>query len=108
MTFLKKFDVPITFSNLASANSFLELLPLTMDYIALLTITMDMNDVIAEEAVDEAISTVFTRMVNFKLSCKRREVEQSCQIKWKWKPEGLLTILLSQQLMTSMAEFVQP
>jgi len=108
MVCLKKFDVPLTFANLASANKFLELLPPTMEYIAMLTITMDMNDVIAEEAVEDAISTVFTRMVNFKLSCKRREVEQNCQIKWKWKPEGLLTILLSQQLMSSMAEFVQP
>jgi len=36
------------------------------------------------------------------------EFEQNCQMKWQWKPEGLLTILLSQQLMTSMAEFVQP
>jgi len=108
MACLKKFDVPVNFANLAAANKFLELLPSTMEYIAMLTITMDMNDVISEEAVEDAISTVFTRMVNFKLSCKRREVEQNCQIKWKWKPEGLLTILLSQQLMTSMAEFVQP
>ena len=36
---------------------FLELLPSTMEYIAMLTITMDMNDVISEEAVEDAIST---------------------------------------------------
>ena len=108
MKWLQKFDVPVSFATLPAANKFLELLPITMDYIAMLTITIDMNDVISEEAVEDAISTVFTRMVNFKLSCKRREVEQNCQIKWKWKPEGLLTILLNQQLMTSMAEFVQP
>ena len=36
---------------------FLELLPPNMEYIAMLTIIMDMNDVIAEEAVEDAIST---------------------------------------------------
>ncbi len=79
-----------------------------MEYIAMLTITVDMNDTIANEAVEAAITSVFTKMVNFKLSCKHREVEKNCQIKWKWKPEGLLTILLNHQTMASMAEFVQP
>ena len=105
---LKSFDVPITFNSLNTVNRFLELLPENIDYIATLNIVMNMNDLVENEAVEDAISAVFTRMVNFKLSCKRREVEQHCQIKWKWKPEGLLTILLNQQMMSSMAEFVQP
>ena len=108
MTDLKTFDVPITFHSLGTVNRFLELLPEDMDYIATLNIVMNMNDLVENEAVEDAISAVFTRMVNFKLSCKRREVDKNCTIKWKWKPEGLLTILLNQQMMSSMAEFVQP
>ena len=47
-------------------------------------------------------------MVDFKLSCKKREVELQCQIKWAWKHEGILNILLQQSVMASVTEFIHP
>jgi hypothetical protein len=47
-------------------------------------------------------------MVEFKLVCKRRSSEQKAVIRWTWKREGILTILLQQQIMASITELIDP
>ena len=58
--------------------------------------------------IGDAIASVLREMVDFKLSCKKREVELQCQIKWAWKHEGILNILLQQSVMASVTEFIHP
>ena len=58
--------------------------------------------------LENAIASVLREMVDFKLSCKKREVELQCQIKWAWKHEGILNILLQQSVMASVTEFIHP
>ena len=50
----------------------------------------------------------FTLLGFGSLSCKKREVELQCQIKWAWKHEGILNILLQQSVMASVTEFIHP
>ena len=105
---LKRFDVPITLQSIEAASKLLSLLPSTMEYIGMLTIMVSIADSTAGVPIGDAISTVLREMVDFKLSCKKREVELQCQIKWAWKHEGILNILLQQSVMASVTEFIHP
>ena len=52
------------------------------------------------------------QMVEFKLSCKKRELERSrfegCKIEWSWEREGILTILLQQNILQNVSELLEP
>ena len=54
------------------------------------------------------VAAVLRQMVEFKLLCKRRSSEHKCAVRWSWKREGILTILLQQQIMASITELIDP
>jgi hypothetical protein len=108
MHFLNKFDIAMTLSSIDAANRLLELLPKTVQSIGILTVTVAIQDSTVGVAIGDAVASVLRQMVEFKLACKRREVEYRCQIKWTWKHEGILNILLQQQIMASVSELIQP
>jgi hypothetical protein len=54
------------------------------------------------------VAAVLRQMVEFKLLCKRRCAEQKSVVRWTWKREGILTILLQQQIMASITELIDP
>lgn len=98
----------MTLSSIDAANRLLELLPKTVQSIGILTVTVAIQDSTVGVAIGDAVASVLRQMVEFKLACKRREVEYRCQIKWTWKHEGILNILLQQQIMASVSELIQP
>lgn len=73
MTFLKTFDVPVTFASIEAATRFLELIPMTVSYVAMLTIVVTIADSTLGVAIGDAVAAVLRQMVEFKLACKKRE-----------------------------------
>lgn len=101
---LQVLDVPMVFSSIDSAQLFLDNLPMDMNLISNLTVKVNIPESLEGETLGEVVSTVLGRMAAFKRDCGLRRGE----VVWNWKREGILTILLQQQMMLPVSELVDP
>ena len=61
----------------------------------------------------DLVAQTFRKMVQFKLACKNREMlavatGDACKIEWSWEREGILTILLQQNILQNVSELLEP
>lgn len=109
MSNLRIIDVPMTLSSINSASTLLSFLPNTVKSISLLQVKVAIPESgEGNESIGDQVATVLRQMVEFKLSCKKRCAEHKSKIQWTWKREGILTILLQQQIMASITELIDP
>ena len=111
MVALTRIDVPITFASIFAATKWLEMMPPSVKYIAHLTVKVSIPSETAgggTESIGDLVATCLRQMVEFKLNCRKREVENDARVGWSWRREGILTILLQQQIMTSVSELIDP
>ena len=111
MVALTRINVPMTFASIDSANRWLEMMPMSVKYMAHLTVKVSIPSETAgggTESIGDLVATCLRQMVEFKLNCRKREVENDARVGWSWRREGILTILLQQQIMTSVTELINP
>ena len=111
MVALIRIDVPITFASISAATKWLDMLPTSVKYIAHLTVKVSIPSETGgggTESIGDLVATCLRHMVEFKLNCRKREVENDARVGWSWRREGILTILLQQQIMTSVSELIDP
>ena len=112
MVSLIRIDVPITFASIGAATKWLEMMPLSVKHIAHLTVKVSIPSETTvggvTESIGDLVATCLRQMVEFKLNCRKREVENDARVGWSWRREGILTILLQQQIMTSVSELIDP
>ena len=56
------------------------------------------------ENFGDLVSSVLKRMADFKEDCLKRQGK----VVWNWKREGILTILLQQQMLLSVSDLIDP
>ena len=110
---LIRVDAPMTFASISAATKWLDMLPTTVKFIAHLTVKVSIPSESgigggATESIGDLVATCLRQMVEFKLNCRKREVENDARVGWSWRREGILTILLQQQIMTSVSELIDP
>ena len=108
MKSLTTLDVPMTLSGIKAAEALLESLPLTLKYIGDLTVKVAIPESNQGESIGDMVALLLSQMVGFKLNCKRREAEHRCKVTWRWKQDGILSILLQQQMLGSVNELIDP
>ena len=111
MVALTRINVPMTFASIDSATRWLDMMPLSVKHMAHLTVKVSIPSETAgggTESIGDLVATCLRQMVEFKLNCRKREVENDARVGWSWRREGILTILLQQQIMTSVSELIDP
>ncbi len=108
MHFLSVLDIPMTMSGINAAEALLSGLPLTLKHIGDMTVKVAIPESAQGESIGDLVATLLGQMVNFKLTCKRREAERRCKVVWRWKLDGILSILLQQQMLGSVNELIDP
>ena len=111
MVALTRINVPMTFASIDSATRWLDMMPLSVRHMAHLTVKVSIPSETAgggTESIGDLVATCLRQMVEFKLNCRKREVENDARVGWSWRREGILTILLQQQIMTSVSELIDP
>ena len=111
MVALTRIDVPMTFASIDAATKWLDMMPASVRYMAHLTVKVSIPSETAgggTESIGDLVATCLRQMVEFKLNCRKREVENDARVGWSWRREGILTILLQQQIMTSVSELIDP
>ena len=109
MVALVRIDVPMTFASIDSATRWLDMMPMSVRFIAHLTVKVSIpSETQGGESIGDLVATCLRHMVEFKLNCKKREIENDARVGWSWRREGILTMLLQQQIMTSVQELIDP
>ena len=75
-----------------------------MHSIATLNVKVSIPESLEGENFGDLVSSVLARMASFKSECLSRRGE----VIWNWKREGILTILLQQQMLLSVSDLIDP
>lgn len=105
MSRLRTLDVNLTVGSIAAAKLLLQKLPAQMDLVATLNVKVSIPESLEGENFGDLVSSVLGRMAAFKEECHGR---RGCKVVWNWKREGILTILLQQQMLLSVSDLIDP
>ena len=101
---LRVLDVNLTLASIAVATALLEALPRDAEYIATLNVKVSIPESLEGENFGDLVSSVLKKMADFKEDCLSRQGK----VVWNWKREGILTILLQQQMLLSVSDLIDP
>ncbi len=101
---LRELDVNMTLSSIAAAQELLESLPADIESVATLNVKVCIPESLEGENFGDLVSSVLARMASFKSECQLHRGK----IIWNWRREGILTILLQQQMLLSFSDLIDP
>ncbi len=104
MSHLTVIDVNMTLSSIVAAQTLLDSLPTCVESVATLNVKVSIPESLEGENFGDLVSSVLARMASFKTDCLSR----SAEVVWNWKREGILTILLQQQMLLAVADLIDP
>ncbi len=105
MRHLRELDVDMTLSCITAAQTLLALLPAQMASVATLNIKVSIPESLEGENFGTLVSSVLERMASFKSQCQMR---RGTEVVWNWRREGILTILLQQQMLLTFSDLIDP
>ena len=110
---LENYEVDMVLNSIETARYFLEILPTSAKRVSHLRVKVFVQmDAAGEDGpqIGDLIAQTFRQMVEFKLSVKKRELQSplGSKIEWSWEREGILTVLLQQNMLQNISELLEP
>ncbi len=104
MTKLRELNVDMTIASIVAAHTLLDGLPREMKSLSTMNVKVSIPESLEGQSFGDLVSVILARMASFKSECLARKGE----IDWNWRREGILTILLQQQMLLSFSDLIDP